>query len=74
MDRERGKVCIGGAGHGHVAFLSAAETLSFFETFIPFLQGKFLWLLIGVDIHGIGVPGGSVPSGGGGVESNGSSG
>ena len=57
-----------------MAFLSAAETASFFETFIPFFWGKLLWSFIGVDVHGIGVPGGSVPSGGGGVESDGSSG
>ena len=57
-----------------MAFLSAAETASFFETFVPFLQGKLFWSFIGVDVHGIGVLGGSVPSGGGGVESNGSSG
>ena len=71
---ERGKVCVGGAGRGHVAFLSAVETASFFETFIPFFQGKLLWSLIGVDVHGIGVPEGSILSGGGGVESDGSSG
>ena len=57
-----------------MAFLSVAETASFFETFIPFLRGKLLWLFIGVDVHGIGVLGGSVSSGGGGVESDGSSG
>ena len=57
-----------------MAFLSAAETASFFETFIPFLQGKLLWLFIGVDVHGIGVLEGSILSGGGGVESDGSSG
>ena len=74
MGRERGKVCVGGAGRSHVAFLSAAETVSFFETFILFLQGKLLGSFIGVDIHGIGVPGGSVPSGDGGVESDRSSG
>ena len=74
MGRERGKVCVGGAGRGHVAFLCAAETASFFETFIPFLQGKLLWFFIGVDVHGIGVPGGSVSSGGGSMESDGSSG
>ena len=53
-----------------MAFLSAAETASFFETFLPFLQGKLPWSFIGVDVHGIGVPGGSVPSGGGSVESD----
>ena len=34
---ERGKVCVGGAGHGHVAFLSAVETVPFFETSFLFL-------------------------------------
>ena len=72
--RERGKVRVGGAGHGHVSFLSATETASFFETFILFLQGKLLWFFIDVDVHGIGVPGGSVPRGGGGMESDGGSG
>ena len=50
--------------------LSAAETASFLETLIPFFWGKLLWLLIGVDVHGFGVPGGSVSSGGGGMESD----
>ena len=71
---ERGKVCVGGAGHSHVAFLSAAETASFLETFFPFLWGKLLRFFIGVNVHGIGVPGRSVPSGGGGMESDRSSG
>ena len=35
---ERGKVRVGGAGCGHVAFLSAAETAPFFETSFPFLR------------------------------------
>ena len=70
MGRERGKVCVGGAGRGHVAFLPAAETASFFETLIPFLWGKFLWSFIDVDVHGIGVPSGSASSGGGGMESD----
>ena len=52
-----------------MSFLSAAETSSFFEAFIPFFRGKFLWLFVDVDIHGIGVPGGSASSGGGGMES-----
>ena len=70
MDRERGKVCIGGAGHGHVAFLSAAETASFFETFLPFFRGKLLRSFIGIHVHGVGIPGGSASSGGGGMESD----
>ena len=74
MSRERGQVHVGGAGRGHVSFLSAVETSSFFEAFIPFFQGKFLWSFIDVDVHGIGVPGGSASSGGGGVESDWSSG
>ena len=72
--RERGKVHVGGAGRGHVSFLSAAETTSFFEAFVLFLRSKFLWSFIDVDVHGIGVPGGSASSGGGGMESDGGSG
>ena len=49
-----------------MASLSATETASFFEAFIPFFRSQFLWSFIDVDVHGIGVPGGSV-SGGGGV-------
>ena len=71
---ERGKVCEGGAGYGHVAFLSAVETAPFFETSFLFLQGEFAGFFLGVYIHGIGIPGGSAPSGGGGVECDGSSG
>ena len=56
-----------------MAFLPAAEAASFFETSVPFLRGKFLWFIIYVDVHGIGVPGGSVPSGGGSMECDGSS-
>ena len=74
MSRKRGKVRIGGAGRGHVSFLSAAKTSSFFEAFTPFFWGKFLWSFIDVDVHGIGVPGGSASSGGGGMESDRSSG
>ena len=51
-------------------FLSAVETLSLFEAFIPFFRGKFLWLFVDVDVHGIGVSGGSASSGGGGMESD----
>ena len=36
--RERGKVCVGGTGCSHVAFLSAAETAPFFETSFPLLR------------------------------------
>ena len=57
-----------------MAFLSTAEAASFFETFVLFFRGKLLWSFIGVDIHGIGVSGGDVSSGGGGVESDRSSG
>ena len=70
VSRERGKFCVGGAGHGHVSFLSATETASFLETFIPFLRGQFLWSFIDVDVHGIGVPGGSVSGEGGVMESD----
>ena len=66
--RERGEVCVGGAGRGHVAFLPAAKATSFFETLVPFFWGKLLWFFIGVNVHGVGVPGGWVPCGGGGVE------
>ena len=72
--RERGKVHEGGAGRGHVAFLPAVETPSFFETSFSFLWGEFAGFFLGVYVHGIGIPGGSAPSGGGGVECNGSSG
>ena len=68
--RKRGKVHIGGAGRGHVSFLSAAETTSFFEAFVSFLRSKFLWSFIDVDVHGIGVPRGRASSGGGGMESD----
>ena len=74
MGRERGRVCESGAGRGHVAFLPAAETAPFFETSFSFLWGKFAGFFLGVYVHGIGIPGGSAPSGGRGVECNGSSG
>ena len=51
-------------------FLSALKTLSFFETPLSLFGGKLPRLFLGVDVHGIGVPGGSVPSGGRGVECN----
>ena len=56
-----------------MSFLSTAKTASFLETFISFLRGELLGSFIGVDVHGIGVPGGSVPGGDGGMESDGSS-
>ena len=65
---ERGKVREGGTGHGHVPSLSASETMSFFEASLPLFRSKLPWLLLGVDVHGIGVFGGSIPSGGGGME------
>ena len=68
--RERWKVCEGGAEHGHVSFLSASETASFFEAFFPFLWSKLPWLFFGVDVHGVGVPGGGIPGRGGGMESD----
>ena len=71
---ERGKVHEGGAGCGYVAFLSAVETTPFFETSFSFLRGKFVRFFLGVYVHGIGIPRGSAPSGGRGVEHNGSSG
>ena len=61
---ERGRVREGGTGRGHVPLLSASETTSLFETPFPFIRCKLLWLLLGVDIHGIGVSGGSIPGGG----------
>ena len=57
-----------------MASLPAAETLSFFVTLVPFFRGKLLWFFIGVNVHGVGVPGGRVPSRGGGVEGDWSSG
>ena len=57
-----------------MSFLSATETTSFFEAFVSFLRSEFLWSFIDVDVHGIGVPGGSVLCGGGSVEGDRSSG
>ena len=51
-----------------MTLLSASETTSFFEAPFPFFRSKLPWFLLGVNIHGIGVFGGSIPSGGGGVE------
>ena len=56
-----------------MAFLSAAETTSFFETLVPFFRGELFWSFSYIDVHGIGVPRESVPSGGGGVEGDWSS-
>ena len=67
---ERGKVHEGGTGCSHVPLLLALETTSFFEAPFPFFRCKLPWLLLGVDIHGIWVFGGSIPGGGGGVECN----
>ena len=64
--RERGTVYEGGAGRGHVAFLSTAETVSFFETFFLFFQSELLGFslvstsmalgsLEGVSLVGVGV-------------------
>ena len=72
--RERGKVHEGGAGRGHVSFLSALKTSSFFEASLPFFRSKLPWLFLGVDVHGIWVFGGSISGGGGGVECDGGSG
>ena len=57
-----------------MAFLPAAKTMSFFEALVPFFRGKLLWFFIGVNFHGVGVPGGRVPGGGGGMEGDWSSG
>ena len=57
-----------------MSLLSALKTTSFFEAFLPFFRGKLPWLLLGVDVHGIGVFGGGIPGGGGGVECDGGSG
>ena len=70
MDGERRKVRESGTGHGHVAFLSAAKTVSFFKTSFSFLWSELLGFLFGVYTHGIGISGGSVPGGGGVVECN----
>ena len=70
MGWERRRIREGGTGCGHVAFLSAAETAPFFKTSILLFRGKLLQLFLGVDVHGIGVPGGSASSGGGGMESD----
>ena len=53
-----------------MAFLSAVETAPFFETSFPLLRGELVGFFLGVHVHGIGIPGGSVPSGDGGVECN----
>ena len=53
-----------------MAFLSASEATSFFEAFLSFLRSKLSWFLLGVNIHCIGVLGGSIPGGGGGMEGN----
>ena len=71
---ERGKVCVGGTGHGHVAFLSAAETMPFFETSFLLFWCELAGSVLRVDIHGIGILGGGVSTGDRGVESNGGSG
>ena len=55
-------------------FCQHLETTTFFEAPLPFFRSKLPWLLLGVDVQGIGVFGGSIPSGGGGVECNGGSG
>ena len=57
-----------------MSLLSASKTMSFFEPFLPFFRGKLPWLLLGVDVHGIGVFGGGLPGGGRGEECNGGSG
>ena len=58
---ERGRVHEGRTRCSHVAFLSAAKTASFFETFLLFFWGKLSWFLLGVYVHSIWVFGGSVP-------------
>ena len=70
MGRERGKVCVGGTGRGYVAFLSAVETVPFFETSFPLLWCELAGSVFRVYIHGIGILGGSISTGDGGVESN----
>ena len=62
----------GGTGRGHVAFLSAVETASFLETFLSFFQGELSWFLLGVYVHGIGIPRGDSPRSRG-MESDGGS-
>ena len=74
MGGERGKVRVGSTGRGHVAFLSAAETAPFFETSFPLLWCELVGFVLCVDVHGIWIPGGSVPCRGRGVESDGGSG
>ena len=44
--RERRKIRVGGAGRGHVAFLSAVETVPFFETSFPFLWCELVGFLL----------------------------
>ena len=73
-DRERRKVHEGGAGCSHVSFLSALKALSFFKASLSFFRSELPRLFLGIDVHGIGVFGGSVPGRGGGVECDRSSG
>ena len=62
-DRERGKVREGHTCRDHVPLLSASKTSSFFEASLPFFRSKLPWFLLGIDVHGIGVSGGSIPGG-----------
>ena len=51
-----------------MSLLSASKISSFFEASLSFFRSELPWLLLGIDIHGIGVSGGNVPGGGRGVE------
>ena len=64
--REWGRVRKDGVAGSHVTFLLASETASFFEAFLSFLCSKLPWLLFGINVHFIGISGGST-SGRGGV-------
>ena len=72
MQRWGGQEC--GEISSHVAFLSAAEIESFFETFLLLFLGKFLWFFSVINIHSVGVSSRGVSGGGGGVGGSGSAG
>ena len=51
-----------------MAFLLASEATSSFEAFLSSLRSKLSWFFLGVNVHCVGVPGGSIPGGGRGME------
>ena len=57
-----------------MAFLSALETLSFFEASLSFFRSELPWFFLCINFHGVGVFVRSTPSRGRGVECDGGSG